>query len=830
MLLIMQNNPSDLPSLGKITEEVDLSEKKRSFRGKTIKIKKLVKKESGSFTLRDTLMHVEDSQDQSTIMNDLGANILPDNINGPEGVSMGKKKAPATAQAVEKDQHDVAEDIKSILESHSQAQSEITSVQSIVESVYIQNAGQKSENNDPRGSKNQMFKSGQHNNASLSNDRLSVKSGMRDSVTSDGGSRVLKNSATGDMGTSRYISYMLNNKHSKGQRSGDMYLSQAISTSNMTSSQTNFKQDLELDKVPTKVTRCLSRQESEVRYLNESIQKAKSKMESEIEMIVSDFSSMMRQKKEDLSSKFDEYLTMVNNNYSHLHNTVKDFQDSQTWEKLENNKNGERLARLTNINYLKKNNETGELEAYKKEDHSSVTQLRNLPKEVSKLSLEFYASELEKMLTHYPQFAHTRSSANFLEEIKSDMHKAALQGSEDMERLYFCTDHFNFSEIVPEPLIFTSLGESRVNCLTNMKSLSSKSNLSSRIIETGLNTHITCVLNINDDLIAAGSTGGDVVVINQADGGQKAMFSLKEKNQVTSIAKLRSLPLKKKGESKPKDEIFIISAYGGENPFLGVWNLNSQSFLHGLEGLDGLVTQIATLQDGNTIISGTQAGTVYIHHVNQIKPVKVFQSDLRSPVTAIYLLNNLASVAVGYYNGEIKVFDLMFITHPTERTALCADLHFKLSLQSPSPVLCLNESHTNPGLLQSGHEDTRVRIWKMNEGTIEKEIGNNKTPVHAILTVENPFLASKENSYHLISFGADKQDIVFNQPMQRQAFKFKFQSISDFGKTPFTNPKLQLIRKSRKAIEKGINFLTFFNPENAQDGAGIPSLLIISLD
>lgn len=61
------------PSLKPITEEYDLGDKKKSLKGKRIKIKKLVKKESGSFTLKDTYIGGEDSQDMSTNMGQGGA-------------------------------------------------------------------------------------------------------------------------------------------------------------------------------------------------------------------------------------------------------------------------------------------------------------------------------------------------------------------------------------------------------------------------------------------------------------------------------------------------------------------------------------------------------------------------------------------------------------------------------------------------------------------------------------------------------------------------------------------------------------------------------------
>lgn len=50
-----------------IREELDLGDQKKAFKGKTIKIKKLVKKETGSFTLKDTYIQAEDSINASGV-------------------------------------------------------------------------------------------------------------------------------------------------------------------------------------------------------------------------------------------------------------------------------------------------------------------------------------------------------------------------------------------------------------------------------------------------------------------------------------------------------------------------------------------------------------------------------------------------------------------------------------------------------------------------------------------------------------------------------------------------------------------------------------------
>jgi hypothetical protein len=65
-----------------IKEELDLGDQKKNLKGKTIKIKKIVKKETGSFTLKDTYISPDDQLNASndSILN--SDHILEDGSNG----------------------------------------------------------------------------------------------------------------------------------------------------------------------------------------------------------------------------------------------------------------------------------------------------------------------------------------------------------------------------------------------------------------------------------------------------------------------------------------------------------------------------------------------------------------------------------------------------------------------------------------------------------------------------------------------------------------------------------------------------------------------------
>ena len=263
-------------------------------------------------------------------------------------------------------------------------------------------------------------------------------------------------------------------------------------------------------------------------------------MEDEVERMIEDFTKKMRATKFDLSSKCDAYLKDFKDNVSFLKEKSSSFKETAGWIKNQSSKNGERLARLTNISYFSKDPNETTYKPYKEESHRTVCELRNLKKEVSKHSMEFYVSELEKMSTHHPMFAHTKSSGEYLKELREKLEKDTNKARNDFKDLFFETPHIQFKHVFAEPKIFTSLGESRVNCLTNMKNLSKQSHLTSTMCETSHATKITCVLNVDDEIVASGSLDGEVSLIEYKTGIEKAQFVLKNSNRVTALGRIRA--------------------------------------------------------------------------------------------------------------------------------------------------------------------------------------------------------------------------------------------------------------------------------------------------
>jgi WD40 repeat protein len=631
------------------------------------------------------------------------------------------------------------------------------------------------------------------------------------------------------MSTSTYIGNVVTNRVANmnraantSQRSSNvMYHSQTFRVGENRSANKNFKHDMKLFTVPDKVQNFINNCQNEIKYVERDVMAEKSKMNAELDVMQQTIQFIIEKKRAELNSMYDGYLQGFRTNVEVLKSKAVSFKDTTDWVKMQNSENGDRLVRLTDIAYYSKGTD-GIYHHYRKDAHKSICELRNLKQEVNKHNLDFYVAELERMGIHHPAFANTASSAEYLAEVKANLFKNVQTGFDDFGKLAYTAQHVLFSEILAEPQIFTSLGESRLNCLTNMRDLSSNSVISSRMAPLSHTQPITTLMNVDDESLATGDMEGTINIFNHLLWKETHKFKMNGVSPITSLGRIRTTyelvsggeqMIHSENEIKEKHDknIFLISGHAKPDCVITIWDMKRQCFVKQLTGHTDDVTSISSLQDGHTIISGSMAGTTHIFSITKKKPIKSFQSLVNSPVNVIYTFNDLAKFAIGYDNGEVTICSILYEIHPIEKMAICASADPVGTLKAKSPVLCINESHTNPNTIITGHEDKIVRIWDSASQQIMKELSSNLTPVISTLVIENPFSFNLEENYHIISCGENQDDIYFNLPKHNKQFQLRFEMGIDLRGTKGRNPKVQLYREKKEESEQGINFATFIN-------------------
>ena len=306
------------------------------------------------------------------------------------------------------------------------------------------------------------------------------------------------------------------------------------------------------------------------------------------------------------------------------------FKDATDWMKLQNSENGDRLVRLTGIEYLHRDEKTGLIVSHKQEPHKTVCELRNLNQEVSRHNLEYYVAELQRMGVHYPMFASTPSSTEYLAELKARLFKQVGDCSGEFGNLVSASQPLLFKQLLYRPRILTSLGESRLNCLTNMSDLSGNSMLTGRTASLSHEQPVTTVLNVDDESFASGDMEGGINVYNITTACETHKFKMRGITPVTSLGRIRTTydmigseaVAVDDGDDRHDKNIFLVSGHASPEPVVSVWDLKKQKFVKQLRGHTDDITAIASLQDGHTLITGSRSGTTIVYNIGQQQPVK----------------------------------------------------------------------------------------------------------------------------------------------------------------------------------------------------------------
>lgn len=634
------------------------------------------------------------------------------------------------------------------------------------------------------------------------------------------------------MSTSMFMGHIVTNRFAnpgnapavnKDRGSNVMYHSQSINGGGQPSAR-SFKQDIKKFTVPTKVQQYLDNRQNETKYLEKDVLQEKQKMNTELDSIQQTLLEIIQLKREELNRVFDSYLASFKTNLDVTHQKAEAYRDPIDWAKLQSSENGDRPVRLTAMAYYAKEPNSSVYKPLRTEPHKSICELRNLNQEVRKHNLEFCVAELERMGIHYPTFANTPSSEEYLGELKQKLLSSVTNAMAEFGNLAYAAPVTKLDEILSEPRIFPSLGEIRLNCLNNIRELSSPS-ASCKAVSLSHENPISCIINLDDDSFATGDLDGAVHVFHLGENKETHKFRMKGITQVTALGRIRTTLEMVGGDEMRASQaagvahdrnIFLVSGHAKPDCVVSIWDLKKQMFVKQLRGHTDDVTAISSLQDGQTLLTGSKSGTTIIFNLSKKKPIKSMQTLTKAPVNCLYTFNDLSKFAVGHENGEIMVYRVIYEIDLQTKLAVCSSAELITSLKAKSPVLCLNESHTRPDVVISGHADGIIRIWDLSKGSVTKEIGGHAGPVTGILVIENPFGVNLEENYHLLSFGENQDDVYLYQPRQNKQIHLRLPVPLDFKASKGKNPKLQMYREGKDASDNSINFATFANQEDGK--------------
>jgi WD40 repeat protein len=211
----------------------------------------------------------------------------------------------------------------------------------------------------------------------------------------------------------------------------------------------------------------------------------------------------------------------------------------------------------------------------------------------------------------------------------------------------FVEPQVDFGSVESEPKIFTNLGESRLNCLSNLKGFTPTTKIESSIVETTHKSDIVAVLNLDNERFATGDFGGKVHIYDSKTKKDLAILAMNDATPITAMARIRCLgsdictmtnvtgaltTLSKISpeDSQKKDQseaskIWLLCAHAVPDNCIFMWDLTGgYSIKMRYDGHAQEISALLTLQDGHTFMSASQDGSVIAYDISYKNYVKKF--------------------------------------------------------------------------------------------------------------------------------------------------------------------------------------------------------------
>ena len=394
-----KKDPKDLNT---IYEEFELGHRVERLRGRRIKVKRLVKKENGDYTLRD----------DSTFLNETNEQIQTGQSNNPNlqnldvisqttmNVNFNKKAEPSREITIEK---------KKARQS-------------------TNNMNQKSPVN--KKIKNPLYYS-TNNSGGFQMNRILPK----DILGNPKDSIVNQENNFNVFQTKKDI--LRNIDWAPDRRNKTIFKSQVIGNKGGNFNLINNN----IFKLPANVNSFLDKENVIKEKVQTKTNIERKKAFDKIDELKKQINFVFDDAKARISQKYEGFLDDFMLNINNFKSLCVKYKKSDSW--IKNNQGENNDLQLKSISYFNKTDNS----LLKKEKTEMCVDSFNINKVMNRKLLSYLAQSLEKRILHIPKFATTSSTKEFLNEIKTNIKNKALQEIEGIEDLLYQVKHIEVDKI-----------------------------------------------------------------------------------------------------------------------------------------------------------------------------------------------------------------------------------------------------------------------------------------------------------------------------------------------------------------------------------------------
>lgn len=312
------------------------------------------------------------------------------------------------------------------------------------------------------------------------------------------------------------------------------------------------------------------------------------------------------------------------------------------------------------------------------------------------------------------------------------------------------------------------------------------------LFKTGHEDVLLCLIAVTDDLIAVGSKD-NTISLWRLSTREKIGVLEGHKGSICSLAAL-----------KTAKNCYLFSGSDHEDGSIIVWDLLDlknldDCLVNRLIGHNAAVVALLSLQDGQTIISGSYDKEILIWNIYSGKTIQRLAGH-NSSITSLNLPKDQNRFVSASLDNTINVWKLNYKENLGSRSFESGYLERTIKNNTfVCSLNCLSDSRT----LVTGSKDGKIKFWNMDSGESERVLTANLGPIVELLLLEgnnnnNESTQNRRevlNNIGTLSCSSKDQNLVFTNAGNGNNGLVDVQGKVFIEYGCGVNPKLQVLRK-----------------------------------
>lgn len=522
----------------------------------------------------------------------------------------------------------------------------------------------------------------------------------------------------------------------------------------------NFAEDLKEFLLPKDVLKIVEEERKNLELSLTHIIKEKSKIDFELNEISTELNRLISDKKAELFSHFDNYLDKLEKNYNFFQKRIKTYKEFSLKPSNLFQKNHPII--LKELKYYS-NDKKLKQENFIKIPKISVMKL---PQELSKKEILFLSNELDKQIKHRPLFNHSEASISMLKDLKESLLNEASNLFSYFDKLIYETELIDFKTIKLLPKLSNVISDDNLNIsgdYSKVKEIITLSN--SKIIETNHLDSITSMILFDPKTLITASKKGELKFWDLLS--QNLIRTLENTTPIACLAILKGIEeeilgtnhlLKRMLQLQPSIESkFLLT--GDENR-IKIWNIDKMQIIRTLsisEYTD--ITSIISLNDGETIVTGSSDGKLLLWDVTLGKEKQILKEN-KDSITCLFLLRDQLKFVSGGSKGDIIIWKLFYDFSLKNQRISVSKAVIEFNLLANTPITCINQSFLDENQLISAGGNGNVRFWDLKQKNLIKEVKGDGNYIEDLILFEN-VLEKKEKEKIKFFIGSGEGNLKF---------------------------------------------------------------------